>query len=88
MQESFQQQNWEELKQISRHRIKPSFDISITWNSKDVCRDWKLSDEHTNPERVKELVGEIQEVGKSVLYNWKQHWREWNKLIIASFCSS
>ncbi len=71
MQESFQQQNWEELKQIA-HRIKPSFGyIGLPETQKMLAEIEKLSDEHTNPERVKELVGEIQEVGKSVFVQLK-----------------
>ncbi|MBK9540706.1 MAG: response regulator [Bacteroidetes bacterium] len=63
---SYQEKNWEEMKQIA-HRIKPSFGyIGLPDTQKMLAEIEKLSEEHTNPERMAELVEEVQVVSKSV----------------------
>ena len=63
---SFRNKNWEELKQIA-HRIKPSFGyIGLPDTQKMLAEIEKLSEEHTNPERLAELVEEVCQFSKSV----------------------
>ncbi|HRH65079.1 MAG TPA: response regulator [Bacteroidia bacterium] len=63
---SFRQSNWEELKQIA-HRIKPSFGyIGLSGTQKLLAEIERLSEDHINPERIGELVGEVRQVSKSV----------------------
>jgi HPt (histidine-containing phosphotransfer) domain-containing protein len=63
---SYHEKNWDEMKQIA-HRIKPSFGyIGLPDTQKMLAEIEKLSEEHTNPERMAELVEEVQVVSKSV----------------------
>ena len=66
MKTSFEQKNWDSLRQIA-HRIKPSFAyIGLPGTQKVLAEIEKLSEEANNPEKVDELMLEVDVVCDSV----------------------